>query len=155
MRLEQRDLNPVSVDTPATAVANPLSPPHPTDEHPNPINEGQTDDRPSDPEDIRCAMSSSRANRPPLNPVRAMEKMDSNIMNYLVWRYLQEMGYFMAATWLCRDWHMLPDEVMPFAKHVQPCQLIRMCQDACFMDDLKSNGDRVSASEPIVHGLWG
>jgi hypothetical protein len=87
---------------------------------------------------------------PPLNPVRATERLDSNIMNYLVWRYLQEMGYAMAATWLCRDWHMLPDEVMPFAKNVIPHQLIRMCEDACLMDDLKHNGDRVGF---FVHEL--
>jgi transducin (beta)-like 1 len=69
-------------------------------------------------------------------------------MNYLVWRYLQESGFAMAATWLGKEWHRRPDDVLPFAKYVKQYQLINMVQDALFMDDVRANGDRVSD-----HGL--
>jgi hypothetical protein len=72
-----------------------------------------------------------------------MEKLTSNVLNYLVWRYLQERGFAMAATWLGREWHRNPDSVMPFAKYIKEYQLIHMVQDALFMDDLRVDGQRV------------
>lgn len=70
------------------------------------------------------------------------ERLSSNALNYLVWRYLQEAGFAMAATWLGREWHQHPDDIMPFAKHVTPSQLVHMVQDALFMDDVRSRGVR-------------
>jgi transducin (beta)-like 1 len=75
-------------------------------------------------------------------PPSTREHLSSNALNYMVWRYLQEAGFAMAATWLGREWHQHPDEVMPFAPHVKQSQLIHMCQDALFMDDVKSRGIR-------------
>jgi transducin (beta)-like 1 len=72
------------------------------------------------------------------------EHLSSNVMNYLVWRYLQEAGFAMAATWLGREWHRDPDRIMPFAKQVKHHQLIHMVQDALFVDDVRSRGNKVS-----------
>jgi hypothetical protein len=71
------------------------------------------------------------------------EPLNSNILNYLVWRYLQETGFAMAATWLGREWHRNPDEVMPFAKDIQQYALIHLVQDGLFLDDVRAHGDRV------------
>jgi transducin (beta)-like 1 len=73
----------------------------------------------------------------------AREPLNSNILNYLVWRYLQESGFGMAATWLGREWHRNPDAVMPFAKHVKQYSLINIVQDGLFLDDVRAQGDRV------------
>ncbi|KAF2668624.1 hypothetical protein BT63DRAFT_281691 [Microthyrium microscopicum] len=70
------------------------------------------------------------------------ERLGSNVMNYLVWRYLQEAGFAMAAEWLSKEWHLHPDEVMPFYRHVKQNQLIHMVQDALFMDDIRARGSR-------------
>jgi transducin (beta)-like 1 len=74
------------------------------------------------------------------------EHLSSNALNYMVWRYLQEAGFAMAATWLGREWHQAPDEDMPFAKYVKQYQLIHMVQDALFLDDVKSRGIRENHS---------
>jgi hypothetical protein len=73
------------------------------------------------------------------------EPFSSNVMNYLVWRYLQEAGFGMAATWLGREWHREPDRVMPFAKLVKQHQLVHMIQDALFIDDIRARGNLVCA----------
>jgi transducin (beta)-like 1 len=78
-----------------------------------------------------------------LKPPPSREPLTSNAMNYMVWRYLQEAGFGMAATWLCREWHRNPDDVLPFAKDVKHSQLVSMVQDALFLDDLRCDGKRV------------
>jgi WD40 repeat protein len=70
------------------------------------------------------------------------ETLTSNHVNYLVWRYLQEAGFAMAATWLGREWHREPDKVLPFHKLVKQRQLVHMLQDALFLDDVRANGVR-------------
>jgi transducin (beta)-like 1 len=71
------------------------------------------------------------------------EALSSNVVNYLVWRYLQEAGFAMAATWLGKEWHREPDKVMPFKQFVKQYQLVHMLQDALFLDDVRARGDRV------------
>ncbi|PSN61310.1 hypothetical protein BS50DRAFT_604244 [Corynespora cassiicola Philippines] len=46
-----------------------------------------------------------------------VEALSSNVVNYLVWRYLQEAGYGNAALQLSRCWIRDP-ETLPFAKNV-------------------------------------
>jgi transducin (beta)-like 1 len=80
----------------------------------------------------------------------ANETIHSNHINYLVWRYLQEAGFLMAATWLGREWHREPHKVMPFAKYVNQHQLVRMLQDALFYDDVRARGVRVSPPSAVI-----
>lgn len=77
------------------------------------------------------------------------EPLSSNALNYLVWRYLQERGFAMAATWLGREWHQEPDLMMPFAKHVKKDQLVHMIQDSLFIDHIRAREDRVSRSNTV------
>ncbi|KAK7553502.1 WD40-repeat-containing domain protein [Phyllosticta citricarpa] len=68
------------------------------------------------------------------------EHLSSNVVNYLVWRYLQEAGYAKAALALAHDWHDEPD-TLPFADRVQTHAMLRMLQDGMWLDEM-----RVSAS---------
>ncbi|GME22187.1 hypothetical protein GTA08_BOTSDO00706 [Neofusicoccum parvum] len=70
------------------------------------------------------------------------EHLSSNVVNYLVWRYLQEAGYAKAALALAHDWNDEPD-TLPFADKVQTHTLLRMLQDGLWLDDMRaaaSNG---------------
>ncbi|KAF2428708.1 hypothetical protein EJ08DRAFT_735480 [Tothia fuscella] len=68
------------------------------------------------------------------------EKLSSNVMNYMVWRYLQESGYGRAAHQLRREWVGTvnkPDE-LPFAQNVKKSQLVHLVQDGLYMDNLQA-----------------
>ncbi|KAH6618854.1 hypothetical protein C7974DRAFT_441441 [Boeremia exigua] len=63
--------------------------------------------------------------------------LSSNVVNYLVWRYLQEAGFGNAALQLSRCWLRDPDG-LPFAKHVSAHALIRILQDGIEFDKLRA-----------------
>lgn len=65
------------------------------------------------------------------------ETLSSNVVNYLVWRYLQEAGFGNAALQLSRCWMRDPD-TLPFAPHVEPHTLIRLLQDGMGFDQLQA-----------------
>ncbi|XPS72008.1 hypothetical protein M3J09_004176 [Ascochyta lentis] len=67
--------------------------------------------------------------------------LSSNVVNYLVWRYLQEAGFGNAASQLSRCWLRDPD-VVPFAKNVPPHTLIRILQDGMEFDKLRAEASR-------------
>ncbi|KAF1962747.1 hypothetical protein CC80DRAFT_512091 [Byssothecium circinans] len=67
----------------------------------------------------------------------AIEVLSSNVVNYLVWRYLQEAGYGNAALHLSRCWIRDPD-TLPFAPNVQPHALINLLQDGLWFDKLQA-----------------
>ncbi|KAF2865386.1 hypothetical protein BDV95DRAFT_623896 [Massariosphaeria phaeospora] len=70
--------------------------------------------------------------------------LSSNIVNYLVWRYLQEAGYGNAAQQLSRGWNREPD-TLPFARHVAQHTLINLLQDGLWFDKLQAeagNGEQ-------------
>ncbi|RMZ77006.1 hypothetical protein DV738_g4573, partial [Chaetothyriales sp. CBS 135597] len=64
------------------------------------------------------ATPTTSAKAPPLN---------SDQLNYLIWRYLQESGYGEAAVKLQRDWNV-DAEALPFAKHIQGQALVKLVQ---------------------------
>ncbi|KAF2639349.1 hypothetical protein P280DRAFT_519537 [Massarina eburnea CBS 473.64] len=64
-----------------------------------------------------------------------IEALSSNVVNYLVWRYLQEAGYGNAALHLSRCWLRDP-ETLPFAPNVQPHALVNLLQDGLCFDKL-------------------
>ncbi|KAH7398883.1 WD40-repeat-containing domain protein [Phaeosphaeria sp. MPI-PUGE-AT-0046c] len=66
-----------------------------------------------------------------------MSLLSSNVVNYLVWRYLQEAGFGNAALQLSRCWIRDP-ETLPFAPNVEPHTLIRMLQDGMCFDQLQA-----------------
>ncbi|KAF2190599.1 WD40 repeat-like protein [Zopfia rhizophila CBS 207.26] len=73
-----------------------------------------------------------------------VEALSSNVVNYLVWRYLQEAGYGNAALQLSRCWVRDP-ESLPFAKNVGPHTLINLLQDGLWFDKLQAeaaNGEQ-------------
>ncbi|KAH7117103.1 WD40-repeat-containing domain protein [Dendryphion nanum] len=63
--------------------------------------------------------------------------LSSNVLNYLVWRYLQEAGYGNAALQLSRCWNRDP-ESLPFAKNVSQHTLINLLQDGLWFDKLQA-----------------
>ncbi|KAL6711304.1 hypothetical protein ACN47E_005835 [Coniothyrium glycines] len=63
--------------------------------------------------------------------------LSSNIVNYLVWRYLQESGFGNAALQLSRCWMRDPD-TLPFASNVEAHALIRLLQDGMSFDQLQA-----------------
>ncbi|KKY28790.1 putative wd repeat protein [Diplodia seriata] len=72
------------------------------------------------------------------------EHLSSNVVNYLVWRYLQE-----AALALAHDWNDEP-ETLPFADKVQTHTLLRMLQDGLWLDDMRAAASNVcSRGSPI------
>lgn len=91
---------------------------------------------------------------PPPKPGANKEKLDSNVLNYLVWRYLQERGFAKTAYMMCIEWHSNPEHVLPFAKDVKEHELIHLCQDGLLLDDMKAKGDRVCDSA-VLHLLLG
>ncbi|KAF2115610.1 hypothetical protein BDV96DRAFT_53306 [Lophiotrema nucula] len=62
-----------------------------------------------------------------------VETLSSNVVNYLVWRYLQEAGYGNAALQLSRCWVRDP-EALPFAKNVSHYTLVNLLQDGLLFD---------------------
>lgn len=66
-----------------------------------------------------------------------VEMLSSNVVNYLVWRYLQEAGYGNAALQLSRCWNRDP-EILPFAKNVSQHTLINLLQDGLWFDKLQA-----------------
>ncbi|KAF1811393.1 WD40 repeat-like protein [Eremomyces bilateralis CBS 781.70] len=90
------------------------------------------------------------------------EILSSNVMNYLVWRYLQESGLFLsfgisrveltihpgydsAAIQLSRAWCQHPDS-LPFASNIKSHCLINLVQDGLWLDHLKAKVQKVSPS---------
>lgn len=73
-----------------------------------------------------------------------IEPLSSNVVNYLVWRYLQEAGYGNAALHLSRCWIRDP-QALPFARHVQPHTLINLLQDGLWFDKLQAEAANVRA----------
>ncbi|OCK79646.1 WD40 repeat-like protein [Lepidopterella palustris CBS 459.81] len=67
-----------------------------------------------------------------------VEALSSNVVNYLVWRYLQEAGYGNAALQLSRSWIRDP-ETLPFAKNVTAHTLINILQDGLWFDKLQAD----------------
>ncbi|KAH7392709.1 WD40-repeat-containing domain protein [Pyrenochaeta sp. MPI-SDFR-AT-0127] len=70
--------------------------------------------------------------------------LSSNIVNYLVWRYLQEAGFGNAALQLSRCWIRDPD-TLPFAKSVEPHTLVRLLQDGMSFDQLQAEACNTDA----------
>ncbi|KAF2497357.1 hypothetical protein BU16DRAFT_457014 [Lophium mytilinum] len=66
-----------------------------------------------------------------------VEPLSSNVVNYLVWRYLQESGFGNAAVQLSRSWYHNPDR-LPFAKNVSSHALIHILQDGLWLDKLQA-----------------
>ncbi|KAL1606730.1 hypothetical protein SLS60_004137 [Paraconiothyrium brasiliense] len=71
-----------------------------------------------------------------------VEPLSSNVVNYLVWRYLQEAGYGNAALHLSRCWIRDP-QTLPFARDVQPHTLINLLQDGLWFDKLQAEAANV------------
>ncbi|KAF3037748.1 hypothetical protein E8E11_002814 [Didymella keratinophila] len=69
--------------------------------------------------------------------------LSSNVVNYLVWRYLQEAGFGNAALQLSRCWLRDPDS-LPFAKNVSSHALIRILQDGMEFDKLRAEASNTS-----------
>ncbi|KAF2096505.1 hypothetical protein NA57DRAFT_58416 [Rhizodiscina lignyota] len=69
------------------------------------------------------------------------EKLPSNLLNYLIWRYLQESGFGKAAIELSKAWNRDP-ESLPFASRVRKYHLINIVQDGLQLDYLnhEANG---------------
>ncbi|KAF2263233.1 WD40 repeat-like protein [Lojkania enalia] len=70
-------------------------------------------------------------------PCAMVEALSSNVVNYLVWRYLQEAGYGSAALQLSRCWIRDP-EALPFSKSVSPHTLVSLLQDGLYLDKLQA-----------------
>ena len=62
--------------------------------------------------------------------------LNSDHVNYLIWRYLQEQGYGKSAVQLSREWDNKDPQSLPFADHVKHHTLIHMLQDALTHDKL-------------------
>jgi hypothetical protein len=74
-----------------------------------------------------------------------VEKLSSNVMNYLVWRYLQESGYGKTAKQLQYQWmgrEQSPDQ-LPFAHTIKKSCLIHMAQDGLLLDHLQAEVKKV------------
>lgn len=54
----------------------------------------------------------------------AKEKLDSDKVNYMIWRYLIELDYFETAVRLQKEWNVKDPQELPFAPHVQPHALV-------------------------------
>ncbi|ORX89858.1 WD40-repeat-containing domain protein [Clohesyomyces aquaticus] len=65
------------------------------------------------------------------------DSLSSNVVNYLVWRYLQEAGFGYAAAHLSKQWLPKPEE-LPFAKNVPRLALVHILQDGLYLDQIQS-----------------
>ncbi|RKF55466.1 F-box-like/WD repeat-containing protein TBL1Y [Erysiphe neolycopersici] len=52
------------------------------------------------------------------------EKLDSDKVNYMIWRYLIELDYFETAVRLQKEWNIKDPQELPFAPHVRPHALV-------------------------------
>ena len=77
--------------------------------------------------------------------------LNSNHVNYLIWRYLQEQGYGKAAVQLSRDWHFDNPQSLPFSDHVRHYTLVQMLQDAVVYDHLAADARRPQNSARDQH----
>ncbi|KAF2090197.1 hypothetical protein K490DRAFT_63068 [Saccharata proteae CBS 121410] len=66
------------------------------------------------------------------------ETLSSNVVNYLVWRYLQEAGYGRAALALAHDWNDDPEN-LPFAPKIETHTLLHMLQDGLWFDEIRAS----------------
>ncbi|QDS73844.1 hypothetical protein FKW77_006597 [Venturia effusa] len=68
------------------------------------------------------------------------ERLSSNVMNYLVWRYLQEAGYGKTAKQLQYQWVGTTEtpESLPFVANIKKGCLIHLAQDGLFLDQLQA-----------------
>ncbi|KAI9664315.1 MAG: hypothetical protein M1831_002248 [Alyxoria varia] len=76
--------------------------------------------------------------------------LNSDHVNYLIWRYLQERGYGKSAIQLSREWGIEKPQQLPFAEAVKPHTLISMLQDGLAYDSISasvSHNVRNSASQ--------
>ncbi|KAL5407163.1 hypothetical protein PMIN03_007326 [Paraphaeosphaeria minitans] len=88
--------------------------------------------------DTPCTFSARRA----ATCAMTVEPLSSNVVNYLVWRYLQEAGYGNAALHLSRCWIRDP-QTLPFARDVHPHTLVNLLQDGLWFDKLQSEAANV------------
>ncbi|KAF2839652.1 WD40 repeat-like protein [Patellaria atrata CBS 101060] len=65
------------------------------------------------------------------------EVLSSNVVNYLVWQYLQEAGFAKAAVYLQKSWYPDPSK-LPFAESVQAHTLVNLLSDGLYYDELQS-----------------
>ncbi|KAF2708487.1 hypothetical protein K504DRAFT_477829 [Pleomassaria siparia CBS 279.74] len=79
-----------------------------------------------------------------------VEALSSNVVNYLVWRYLQEAGYGNAALQLSRCWIRDP-ETLPFAKNVSQHTLVNLLQDGLWFDKLQAEAANVDQRYHFGH----
>ena len=84
------------------------------------------------------------------------DTLNSDHVNYLVWRYLQERGYGKSAIQLSRDWGFHNPQQLPFAPSVKPQTLISVVQDGLTYDSLlahvtsRHGQDRSQGQSPVV-----
>ncbi|KAF2236630.1 hypothetical protein EV356DRAFT_512838 [Viridothelium virens] len=69
--------------------------------------------------------------------------LESDHLNYLIWRYLQESGprFRKAADQLRRDWEINPED-LPFATSVQTGDLVRLVLDGLHHDEIATTAMR-------------
>ncbi|KAJ9649329.1 hypothetical protein H2199_000104 [Coniosporium tulheliwenetii] len=65
------------------------------------------------------------------------ETLSSNVVNYLIWRYLQEAGFASTAQSLMNDWNRDPQS-LPFANNVHQHALVHIIQDGLLYDRLQA-----------------
>ncbi|KAF2762291.1 WD40 repeat-like protein [Pseudovirgaria hyperparasitica] len=75
-----------------------------------------------------------------------VETLSSNVVNYLVWRYLQEAGFGSAAVHLQKEWVRDPQE-LPFASNVKKNAMVELLQDGLYLNHLEA-GVKGSHSSP-------
>lgn len=84
------------------------------------------------------------------------DTLNSDHVNYLVWRYLQERGYGKSAIQLSRDWGFHNPQQLPFAPSVSPQTLVSVVQDGLTYDSLLAHvnshhgEDRSEGRSPFV-----
>jgi hypothetical protein len=87
----------------------------------------------------------------PDTAVAGAEKLSSNVMNYLVWRYLQESGYGKTAKQLQYQWmgREASPEQLPFAQNIKKSCLIHLAQDGLLLDCLQAEVKKVCRVVPL------
>ncbi|KAI9888256.1 MAG: hypothetical protein M1814_000795 [Vezdaea aestivalis] len=71
----------------------------------------------------------------------ASRSLNSDHLNYLIWRYLQESGYGEAAVKLQRDWKSEP-QGLPFAPHIKTHALVSLVQKGLLYHEVESSIDK-------------
>lgn len=73
--------------------------------------------------------------------------LESDHVNYLIWRYLQERGMARTAVSLQREWNTPNPEALSFSHAVKSHELIRLIQDGAHYDELATAAyDREAAA---------